>query len=330
MPPDKEKRTQTDFDWEAEVREWCHRRVGISPALTDSIVAFYRLAFQNTGCPEKAWFGCHSSSISLVVGGIFLAAITDRGEDSGLWLIVDQNPPDLTGIDYRPVRSTEGSEHPLIWAHSDSLEVVPDILASDLLWNSFRSATMKVLSASRSASDRDAVQERREKRRLIGFWHFDPYALRDYEADQSGSGDQDEYNPDGTDRRPVVERQIRERRGQREFRDALLKRYGGRCLVTGCKVLAVLEAAHINPYRGEQDNHTENGLLLRSDIHTLFDLNLLGIEPDGLQVELSAKITNEYGGFAGMVLDCPAECRPSQEALRLRYQQFRQNIGHEA
>ena len=78
----------------------------------------------------------------------------------------------------------------------------------------------------------------------------------------------------------MVERQIRERRRQERFRDLLRARHGNRCLVTGCAVLAVLEAAHIKPYRGEDDNHPENALLLRSDVHTLFDLDLLGIEPD--------------------------------------------------
>ncbi len=328
--PDEEDQEASDFDWQAEVRGWCQRRPGISPALTDGIIAFFRLSFQNTRCPEKAWFGCHPSGVSLVVGGIYLAAINRNGNDSGLWLIVGQDPPDLGGIDYRPVRSAQDSQHPLVWAHADSLEVIPDILTSGPLWDSFRSATAKVLSSSRSASDRDAVQERRQKRRLTDFWHVDRHALSADEADQPASRDLEGYNPDGIDRRPLVERQIRERRGQREFRDALRQRYGDHCLVTGCNVLAVLEAAHINPYRGEQDNHPENGLLLRSDIHTLFDLDLLGIEPEGLQVELSPEVTNEYGRFAGMRLDCPADCRPSVEALLLRYQQFRHKLGCEA
>jgi len=48
----------------------------------------------------------------------------------------------------------------------------------------------------------------------------------------------------------------------------------------------VLEAAHIKPYRGKTDSHLENGLLLRADLHTLFDLNLIGVEPDTLTVRV--------------------------------------------
>jgi hypothetical protein len=318
---------RADFDWQGEVRRWCHRRPGISSALEESIVAFFRLSFQNTKCPEKAWFGCHRSGASLVVGGIYLAAIYRQGNESSLWLMVDQNPPHLSGIDYRPVRSTRNSQQPLVWAHADSLEVIPDIVASDPLWDCFRSATAKVLSSSSSAGDRDPVQERRRKRRLTDFWQVDRPALQAVEADQPSFREMEGYYPDGIDRRSLVERQIRLRRGQRGFRDALRQRYGDRCLVTGCNVLAVLEAAHINPYRGEQDNHPENGLLLRSDIHTLFDLDLLGIEPESLQMELSPEVTNEYGRFAGMALECPAHCRPSLEALRLRYQDFRHKLA---
>ena len=63
------------------------------------------------------------------------------------------------------------------------------------------------------------------------------------------------------------------------------KRY--RCMVSGCQLVDLLEAAHIRPYRGENDNHPSNGLLLRADLHTLFDLDLLGIDPETLLVRLA-------------------------------------------
>lgn len=131
-----------------------------------------------------------------------------------------------------------------------------------------------------------------------------------------------EYVPDGIDRRPVVERQIRERRGQQQFRDDLRERYGDQCLVTGCEILAIVEAAHINPYRGENDHHPENGLLLRSDIHTLFDLDLLGIEPDSMRVQLHPGISTEYAAISGVVLKSSPDVRPSARELQKRYNDF--------
>lgn len=130
------------------------------------------------------------------------------------------------------------------------------------------------------------------------------------------------FKPKEGDYRAVIERQIRERRGQTQFRNRLIKRYGKRCLVTGCTAQAVLEAAHINPYRGEKDNHVDNGLLLRSDIHTLFDLNLLGIEPVHLRVQLHPSLAKEYAQIAGAEIRVAPALRPSQAALSLRYIQF--------
>ena len=95
-------------------------------------------------------------------------------------------------------------------------------------------------------------------------------------------------------------------------------------------VLAVLEAAHIRPYLGENDHHPENGLLLRSDVHTLFDLDLLGIDPSTLLVELHPTLAEEYGDLAGKALGCPDDRRPSPEALRSRYEQFRQRADRPA
>ena len=64
-------------------------------------------------------------------------------------------------------------------------------------------------------------------------------------------------------------------RAPHKFRDALIGAYAGRCAITGCSVLDILEAAHITPYLGPDTNHVTNGLLLRADLHTLFDTCLL-------------------------------------------------------
>ena len=130
------------------------------------------------------------------------------------------------------------------------------------------------------------------------------------------------YTPDNVDRRLFVERQIAVRRGQQAFRNALRKRYGDQCQITKCSVLAVLEAAHINPYRGEADHHVENGVILRADIHTLFDLDLLGIHPDSLRIELHPDVASDYMELRDTVLNCPHGYGPSVEQLEIRYQSF--------
>ena len=158
------------------------------------------------------------------------------------------------------------------------------------------------------------------------FGEFVRVALQGARLDAAAAANDaiDEYHPGQVDRRFVIERQIRARRGQQQFREALRQRYSDHCVVSGCPIVAILEAAHISPYRGDDDNHPQNGLLLRADIHTLFDLNLLGIEPEQLRIELHPDVVGEYGHLAGQTLLCPAGALPSRVALAGRYHLFRQ------
>ncbi|WNG56064.1 HNH endonuclease [Archangium gephyra] len=130
------------------------------------------------------------------------------------------------------------------------------------------------------------------------------------------------YVPDGRDDRERTARQIRARRGQAAFRQKLRERFQDTCLVTRCRLSDLLEAAHISPYRGEKDNHPSNGLLLRADIHTLFDLELLGINPETLQISLHPRLGGMgYDNLAGAVLACDAQLL-SREALEFRWRRF--------
>jgi hypothetical protein len=121
------------------------------------------------------------------------------------------------------------------------------------------------------------------------------------------------------DARERVLAQIVRRRGQKEFREGLLAAYDRRCAVTSCDVVDALEAAHIVPYQGPATNDVSNGLLLRADIHTLFDLGLVGVEPEEMMAVLSPKLSGTaYGELRNAKLRIPTDPskRPSQEALR--------------
>ena len=96
---------------------------------------------------------------------------------------------------------------------------------------------------------------------------------------------QGEFSPtDETDAREKVFSQIARRRGQKRFRDALLREYEYKCAITGCDAEDALEAAHVVRYLGEKSDHIENGILLRADIHTLFDLDLIAIDPSSMEI----------------------------------------------
>ncbi|HEV8059002.1 MAG TPA: HNH endonuclease [Gemmataceae bacterium] len=120
-------------------------------------------------------------------------------------------------------------------------------------------------------------------------------------------------------------REIVERRGQPDFRNKLIAAYGGRCAVSGCDAVAALEAAHILPYFGPQSNHVTNGLLLRADIHTLLDLDLIGIHPETLAIILAQSMkATAYSELEGQRLTQPSSAAhaPNQEVLVKRWNQF--------
>jgi len=85
----------------------------------------------------------------------------------------------------------------------------------------------------------------------------------------------------------------RARLGQGAFRILVTEAYRRRCAVTGERTLPVLEAAHIRPYAESGPHVLSNGLLLRSDLHTLFDRGYITVT-DGLRVEVSQRLHEEF------------------------------------
>ncbi|MGX4643474.1 HNH endonuclease [Massilia sp. SYSU DXS3249] len=119
----------------------------------------------------------------------------------------------------------------------------------------------------------------------------------------------------------VVLRAIKERRGQDEFRQRLISAYGGRCAISGCGVVEALEAAHIVPHSINASYAGSNGLLMRADIHTVFDLHLLSVCPDTLLVKVNPRLRPEYTQFENQTLPLPKILpdRPDREGLALHY-----------
>jgi putative restriction endonuclease len=110
---------------------------------------------------------------------------------------------------------------------------------------------------------------------------------------------------DRLDGRPFLEHRIAEsarfgadyltraRLGQGAFRVLVTEAYHRRCAITGERTLPVLDAAHIKPYADEGPHLLANGLLLRSDLHTLFDAGYITVT-DQLHVEVSKRIREEF------------------------------------
>jgi len=107
-------------------------------------------------------------------------------------------------------------------------------------------------------------------------------------------------------------------RGQARFRTILFDAYGRKCAISCCDAADALEAAHIAPYLGSHSDHVQNGLLLRADLHSLFDLGLLSVDPTTFTVVIASDLERTtYGDLAGLKLSLPADPqqRPSPDAL---------------
>lgn len=132
---------------------------------------------------------------------------------------------------------------------------------------------------------------------------------------------------DDVNDREEIKRYIVWRRGQPEFRQKLLNAYGCRCAITGCVSEEALEAAHIKPYSDTQNNDPTNGLLLRADIHTLFDRHLIGIDPETMTVCVAPSLIDYHKDFNDKLLRLPEHLHLDIEALRIRYKEYQERLG---
>lgn len=118
---------------------------------------------------------------------------------------------------------------------------------------------------------------------------------------------------------------IKIRQGQQDFRKKLLAAYSRTCAVTGCTIVELLEAAHIEPHRESANYHITNGLLLRADIHTLYDLNLLSIDSKNKVTLASSLLKSEYKTLNNKSINLPAlpSEMPNPRSLDIRYSEFK-------
>lgn len=117
---------------------------------------------------------------------------------------------------------------------------------------------------------------------------------------------------------------VKPRLGQGAFRVLVTESYHRRCAISGEKTLPVLEAAHIRPYAEQGPHLIQNGLLLRSDLHILFDQGYVTVTPDS-HVLISKRIRQEFengrdyyalDGKELKVLPERIQDRPSRDFLR--------------
>jgi hypothetical protein len=105
------------------------------------------------------------------------------------------------------------------------------------------------------------------------------------------------------------------RLGQQRFREAMLARFGEACAFTGPQPPGALQAAHLYLYSASPEHDPRGGLLLRCDLHALFDRWLMTIDPETWSIEVSPELA-KYPSLAaldGQPVQLPPDLRPRQK-----------------
>jgi hypothetical protein len=108
------------------------------------------------------------------------------------------------------------------------------------------------------------------------------------------------------------------RLGQQRFREAMLARFGEICAFTGPPPPGALEAAHLYLYSETPEHDSRGGLLLRCDLHALFDRWLITIDPEHWTIDVGPAL-DPYPALAslqGQPVQIPPELRPRDRYVR--------------
>lgn len=228
---------------------------------------------------------------------------TDYGEQSGLQTWITATTP-LEEIFTEIDSPSWPGWNPTEFTHKFGFEVVAMTAHAQPSWSELRQLTKQTLVA------KSPVNRIKDESTLP--------AIRALYSDADVGMQVDPYKgPSADDTRTFSRRRTAERPGQGRFNEVARRAYNATCAVTRYKVGVVLEAAHIDQYRGAHSNHVQNVLLLRSDIHKLFDAFELSIDDD-YRVLLSPSLRKSaYGDLHGTVIELPASIDqlPSKDAL---------------
>lgn len=216
----------TTYNWEGEIVAWTSKHRNIAAGQQKDILRFFETAFLHTSHPERAWFGAHQHTLSLVIGGIFLAAINDAYIDRGLWLLVDSDELSINGWSYVPAKSTLQSIAPLFWLHTDTVSNISFVTQNEDVWDHYALATQKILLSRRVAADRDAHQMNRGKRRLSEFYSDANLEIQSLYGEEYES---DEPLNEGTVYRVFVNAYER----NSEARRKCIAHFGAECAICG-------------------------------------------------------------------------------------------------
>ena len=105
--------------------------------------------------------------------------------------------------------------------------------------------------------------------------------------------------------------------GQQRFREEMLARYGETCAFTGPQPSGALEAAHLYLYSKTPEHDLRGGLLLRRDLHALFDRWLITIDPDAWSIQIAPELKHypDLAALDGQLVKLAETQRPRRKYI---------------
>lgn len=223
-----------------------------------------------------------------------------------------------TGTNYQGKDKVRKKTHTLISIYdgntdkAGTIEIAFKVEGISILFSKTSSEVNKWITHAEKEIGQYASPKTAEKYRRIAISSFEQFSnfLNSFDTFLTGANNETSVAAPESDNDPVVDElvmsEIRTRRGQKEFREKLFEIYDAKCAFTGCSAAEALEAAHITPHSEQQSYDLRNGLLLRADIHTLFDLLLISVNPENGNICVAESIMSSYSELEAKTASLPA------------------------
>jgi 5-methylcytosine-specific restriction endonuclease McrA len=129
-----------DFDWKSEITSWISNK-RYAKHYDEDLIEFFRNAFDYNLRPDKALFGTNESSISVLAGNIYFAALTEKGT---IWLLLDTSFDLGATFNFSITKSTKQFTEPLFWLETADFASLASINNNKDIWQSYKRASEKI------------------------------------------------------------------------------------------------------------------------------------------------------------------------------------------
>ena len=243
------------------------------------------------------------------------------------WLIIKQQAEKFLVGDQEFLSFIEEKKYKVIKVEDSRIRLQRESGTRESLTRSTITRSIKKLQLFGSVNKGELIKKVALESALISFhpqiyWDSKSKKVKWRSSDNLGTKTFTDYIEEALDSELVeMEKLIKIRKRNTMFRKNILKLYDHKCAISNEGPDIVLEACHILEHSICGVNKSENGLLLRADLHDLFDNNYLVIHPEKLTIHLHPSLKkSNYSLLEGKTLNSRIDKqRPSMESLQKKW-----------